>query len=216
MEYVAYIIIAFTTIQLLVVLFNYLFKQKLKKTSKSNKLVSVLIPARNEEKNISKLIADLLFQDYTYIEILVFDDQSTDRTPEIVKMQAKNHDNIHLISSQGLPPRWLGKNFACHSLSQQAKGDYLLFLDADVRVKNNVIGQTIYYAEKHKLSLVSVFPKQIMKNNGEYATVPIINYILLTLLPLILVRKVSLPSLAAANGQYMFFDGNDYRNTLPH
>ena len=216
MEYLAYIIITFTVIQLIVSFVNFLFKQKLSKASKSNKLVSVLIPARNEEMNISKILNDLLFQRYKNIEILVFDDQSTDRTAQIVKALAKNHENIQLITSQGLPPGWLGKNFACHSLSQQAKGDYLLFLDADVRIKNNVIGKTIHFTEKHKLSLVSIFPKQIMNNNGEYATVPIMNYILLTLLPLILVLKVSWPSLTAANGQYMFFDGEIYRKTLPH
>ena len=212
----ANIIIAFTVIQLIVSFVNFLFRQKLGKISKSNKLISVLIPARNEEQNISKLITDLLFQDYANIEILVFDDQSTDRTAEIVKAHTKNHDNVHLITSQGLPNGWLGKNYACHSLSQRAKGDNLLFLDADVRIKNNVIGQTLYFAEKYKLSLVSVFPKQIMDNNGEYATVPIMNYILLTLLPLILVRKVGLPSLAAANGQYMFFDAEEYKKILPH
>ncbi len=216
MEYLAYIIITFAVIQLIVSFVNFLFKQKLSKASKNNKLVSVLIPARNEEKNISKILNDLLFQRYKNIEILVFDDQSTDRTASIVKTITKHHENIHLITSHGLPPGWLGKNFACHSLSLQAKGDYLLFLDADVRIKNNVIGQTLHFAEKYKLSLVSVFPKQIMNNNGEYATVPIMNYILLTLLPLILVRKVSWPSLAAANGQYMFFDGDIYRKTFPH
>lgn len=216
MEYVAYIVIAFTSIQLMVAFVNFMFKQKLGKASKSNKLVSVLIPARNEEKNISKIIGDLLFQDYSNIEILVFDDQSTDKTAEIVRAIAKKHDNMQLISSEGLPNGWLGKNYACHSLALRAKGNYLLFVDADVRIKNNVIGQTLHFAEKHKLSLVSVFPKQTMNNNGEYATVPIMNYILLTLLPLILVRKLGLPSLAAANGQYMFFEAETYKETRPH
>lgn len=216
MEYVAYIIIAFTSIQLLVAFTNFLFNQKLGKATKSNKLISVLIPARNEEHNIRNLLHDLMEQEYRNIEVIVFDDQSSDNTGAVVRTIANNHDRIHLISSEGLPDGWLGKNYACHSLSQKAKGDYLLFLDADVRIKNNVIGQTLSFAEKRKLSLVSVFPKQIMKNNGEYSTVPIMNYILLTLLPLILVRKIGLPSLAAANGQYMFFETEKYKKTQPH
>lgn len=122
MEYVAYIVIAFTSIQLMVAFVNFMFKQKLGKASKSNKLVSVLIPARNEEKNISKIIGDLLFQDYSNIEILVFDDQSTDKTAEIVRAIAKKHDNMQLISSEGLPNGWLGKNYACHSLALKTKG----------------------------------------------------------------------------------------------
>lgn len=216
MEYIAYIIIAFTAIQLLVAFANFWFKQKLSKAIKGNKLVSVLIPARNEAHNMRNILYDMMEQDYKNIEVLVFDDQSNDNTAGIVKAIANNHDRIQLISSEGLPNDWLGKNYACHSLSQKAKGDYLLFLDADVRIKNNVIGQTLHFAEKHNLSLTSVFPKQIMRNNGEYATVPIMNYILLSLLPLILVRKIGLPSLAAANGQYMFFEGANYRKTLPH
>ena len=216
MEYVAYIIIAFTSIQLLMAFTNFILNQKLGKATKSNKLISVLIPARNEEHNIRNLLHDLMEQEYSNIEVIVFDDQSNDNTGAVVKAIANNHDRIQLISSEGLPDGWLGKNYACHSLSQKAKGDYLLFLDADVRIKNNVIGQTLSFAEKRKLSLVSVFPKQIMRNNGEYATVPIMNYILLTLLPLILVRKLGLSSLAAANGQYMFFETEKYKKTLPH
>ena len=216
MEYGAYIIIAFTSIQLLVAFTNFLFNQKLGKALKSTKLISVLIPARNEEHNIRNLLHDLMEQEYKNIEVLVFDDQSSDNTGAVVRAIAINHDRIQLISSEGLPSGWFGKNYACHSLSKQAKGDYYLFLDADVRITNNVIGQTLSFAEKHKLSLVSVFPKQIMRNNGEYATVPIMNYILLTLLPLILVRKLGLTSLAAANGQYMFFEANQYKKTLPH
>ena len=216
MEYVAYIVIAFTTIQLIVAFVNFIFTQKLGKASKSNKLVSVLIPARNEEQNISKILHDLLFQEYPNIEILVFDDQSTDKTAEIVRDIAKKHDNVQLISSEGLPDGWLGKNYACHSLAQKANGEFFLFVDADVRIKNNIIGQTLHFAEKHNLSLVSVFPKQVMKGWGEYATVPNMNYILLTLLPLILVRKLGLSSIAAANGQYMFFEAENYKRTLPH
>lgn len=216
MEYIAYLIITFTAIQLLVAIINFIFRQKLGKTSKSNKMVSVLIPARNEAHNIRNILHDLLEQKYKYIEVLVFDDQSTDKTSDIVSAFAKRHDNIHLISSQGLPNGWLGKNYACHTLSQKAKGDYLLFVDADVRIKNNVISQTLHFAENHTLSLVSLFPKQIMNNNGEYATVPIMNYILLSLLPLILVRKVGLSSLAAANGQYMFFEAKNYKKMFPH
>ncbi|MGV8962533.1 MAG: glycosyltransferase [Candidatus Saccharimonadaceae bacterium] len=216
MEYVAFIVIVFTVIQLAVAMVNVIFRQKMKQTTNSNILVSVLIPARNEEHNIRNILHDLLEQEYNNIEVLVFDDQSTDRTAEIVTTFSQRDARIKLISSDGLPSDWLGKNFACHSLSLHARGKYFLFVDADVRIKKNVIGQTIYFAEKHKLNLVSVFPKQIMNTWSEHATVPIMNYILLTLLPLILVRKTSLASLAAANGQYMFFTAADYTNTLPH
>ena len=216
MEYVAYIVIALTAIQVIVALVNLVFNQKMRGSTSKNKMVSVLIPARNEEKNILNILRDLSAQEYHNYEVLVFDDQSTDSTVDIVTLFMETDKKVRLIKSKGLPNGWLGKNHACHSLSMQAKGDYLLFIDADVRIRNNIIGKTVSFAKKKSLNLVSVFPKQIIKTWGEHATVPIMNYILLTLLPLILVRETGLSSIAAANGQYLFFEKKNYMKLLPH
>jgi len=213
----AYIIMAFTVIQLLVALLNLLPGTSLPKSGDlSGELVSVLIPVRNEENNIGNILQDLLNQEYKDIEIIVFDDQSEDKTGEIVKGLSASESRIRLILSEGLPEGWLGKNHACHSLSKYAKGDYLLFLDADVRIKNNTIGKAVAFAKKHELSLISIFPKQVIKTNGEKMTVPNMNYILLSLLPLILVRKSKFTSLSAANGQFMFFRTDVYNKLQPH
>ncbi len=115
---VAYIILVFTIIQLLVSLANLIFETNLPKTEDvSNALVSILIPARNEEKNIGILLNDLLNQDYNNIEIVVFNDQSEDKTAEIVTEYTIRDTRISMISSTGLPEGWLGKNFACNSLA---------------------------------------------------------------------------------------------------
>ena len=218
MIYVAYFIVTFSIIQLLVALTNLLFSKKIKtrNVSSFNGLVSVLIPARNEERNIANLLHDLQNQEYRNIEILVFNDLSTDKTEEIVQRIAKDDSRIRLLNSEGLPNGWLGKNFACHCLSTDAKGDYLLFLDADVRVKGAIILQNITLVEKYSLGLLSIFPKQKMQSLGEYVTVPNMNYILLSLLPLVLVLKSKFASLAAANGQFMLFKKSTYFETLPH
>lgn len=217
MIYLAYFILAFSIIQLAVALTNVLFVPKLKPSgSNFNGLVSILIPARNEEKNIANLLHDLQNQDYQNIDVIVFNDLSSDKTEEIVSNIAKTDKRIQLINSDGLPNGWLGKNFACNSLAMHAKGDYLLFLDADVRVKGGIIKNTIAIAEKHKLGLLSIFPKQKMLSLGELLTVPNMNYILLTLLPLVLVFKSKFASLAAANGQFMLFSKTKYFETLPH
>jgi hypothetical protein len=92
----------------------------------------------------------------------------------------------------------------------------LLFLDADVRIGGDMIAQSISYADEHKLSLISIFPKQVMRSVGEWISVPVMNYILLTLLPLILVRRSPRPSFSAANGQFMFFDASVYKAHQPH
>lgn len=214
---IVYIILAFTAIQFFTVLVNLVFNQKLKyQTIKNNPLVSVLIPARNEEQNISNILNDLQKQSYKNIEIIVFDDKSTDRTAELVNNKINSDNRIQLINSQQLPKSWLGKNWACHNLAQKAKGDFLLFLDADVRIKPDLILKTISYSQKYNLSLLSIFPKQIMNTIGEKLTVPIMHFILTTLLPLILVRKSPFTSHSAANGQFMLFKASEYNKTLPH
>ena len=123
---------------------------------------------------------------------------------------------IKLIESSGLPNGWLGKNYACHEMSKQAKGKYFLFLDADVRLSRNIIINSIAKAEKYKLGLLSIFPLQQMYTIGEKITVPNMNFILLSLLPLILVRKTKYQSLAAANGQFMLFQSDNYKSIYPH
>jgi glycosyltransferase involved in cell wall biosynthesis len=217
MIYLAYFIFVFSFVQMLIAFINLLLKQSFPKTKTNfNSLVSVLIPARNEEKNIARLIYDLQEQDYQNIEIIIFNDLSSDKTAEIVLELSKLDNRIKLINSEGLPDGWLGKNYACHSLSKYAKGDYFLFLDADVRINKDIIINTIAFSEKHMLGLLSVFPYQIMISVGERITVPIMNFILLSLLPLILVRESNFRSLAAANGQFMLFNSAKYLETFPH
>jgi len=217
MIFLAYFVFAFAVIQLLVALANLLFRQKFSGVKANyNGLVSVLIPARNEEKNIANILNDLQNQDYQNIEIIVFNDQSTDKTEEIVAEFSRNDSRIKLINSNGLPEGWLGKNYACYSLSKHAKGDFLLFLDADVRISNDIIINTIGHSIKHNLGLLSIFPKQIMMTLGERIAVPNMNFILLSLLPLILVRKSKYASLSGANGQFMLFNSTNYFDTNPH
>lgn len=212
-----YIILVFTLIQFVTVGVNLIFRQKLKYTDNEfNPLISVLIPARNEEDNIYYIIEDLQNQLYKRIEIIVFDDNSTDKTAQIVSEKIKTDKRITLLQSNDLPNKWLGKNWACHNLAKNAKGDYFLFLDADVRLKQNAIEKTTKFIKKYRLSLMSVFPKQVMKTAGEKLTVPLMHYILLTLLPLILVRISPFKSHSAANGQFMFFQSTIYKKYLPH
>jgi glycosyltransferase involved in cell wall biosynthesis len=196
---------------------NLIFSPVLKKKEISeNPLVSVLIPARNEEKNILHILEDLKNQSYKNIEVIIFNDQSTDGTAKIVKRFTATDARFHLVNSTGLPPGWLGKNNACHQLALQASGEYLLFLDADVRIQAGIIESALAQVKKHKLKLLTIFPKQIMKTRGERMVVPLMNSILLSLLPLMLTRVSRRQSLAAGNGQFMFFEKNTYFDLLPH
>jgi len=217
MFYLVCLIIGFAVVQLVVTLTNLIFRQSWRSTDLVEKpCVSVLIPARNEEGNIGNLLSDLLLQDYPNLEILVFNDQSTDTTANIIDDFSSRHTIIKRFDSIGLPKGWLGKNFACHSLSVQARGRYYLFLDADVRLRPQAITKAVAILQRQKVALLSVFPVQEMRSAGERMTVPVMNFILLSLLPLILVRRSRFATLAAANGQFMMFDAHAYQALLPH
>ena len=94
--------------------------------------VSVLIPARNEELRLRPCLGTLSDSDYPILEILVLDDHSTDGTAQLVNQRAKGDPRIRLLSGQPLPTGWVGKPWACHQLSREAQGEYLLFVDADL------------------------------------------------------------------------------------
>lgn len=207
----AWIALVLLFVKILVSFINWLSNLHLSEKYKGDDVkISVLIPARNEEENLPSLLADITKQDYPNFEVLVYNDHSTDKTPEIIKKFQGEDPRIVTVPSKELPKDWLGKTFACHQLAMHAKGDYMLFLDADVRISNDLLQKAIYFIHKHQLSLLSIFPHQVMKTTGEKLTVPLMNWILLSLLPMILIRKSSRPSLSAANGQFMMFERENY------
>lgn len=222
MDYIACIILAFALLQLLVALVNLLFREHLPPREAKSSLptsaqtLSLLIPARDEEANIGRLLGDLTTISDRIMEIIICDDQSADHTAAIVETFAARDPRIRLIRSGLLPGDWNGKNHACHRLAQEAVGDYLLFLDADVRLGEGVIDRSLQYMQQCRCDLMSIFPAQEMHTLGEKITVPNMQLILLTLLPLPLVRLSKYPSLSAANGQFMLFRGDTYRELEPH
>lgn len=199
-------------------LINLLLNQSLKPINLSNNkpFVSVLIPVRNEEKNIPNLLNSLLLQDYQNIEILVLDDNSTDNTYQVIHDYSIKYNNIVTIKGKPLPDGWLGKNWACHQLSNFAKGDLYMFVDSDVFLKSSAISSLLSYFYKYRLDALSVFPTQIMKSFGEKLVVPLMNWILLSLLPLFLIRKSKFNSFIAANGQLFMFSKEIYRRIGGH
>lgn len=235
MEYITCFILAFALLQLLVALVNLLFRERLPARNAKGEgssvitadikpiaatmphpTLSLLIPARDEEANIGSLLGDLTTLTDWILEIIVCDDQSADRTAAIVEEFGERDTRFRLIRSEGLPDGWSGKNHACHCLAKEAKGDYLLFLDADVRVGEGVLDRSLQYVQRHRCDLMSVFPTQEMQTLGEKITVPNMQIILLTLLPLPLVRLSGFSSLSAANGQYMLFRHDTYKEMQPH
>lgn len=217
-KYISIFILLFSLLQLFISLINWLFRIRLNKEPEYNTetKISILIPARDEEKNIGNLLEDLTNLNQVVLEILVFDDESSDNTAKIVKEYSLKDSRIKLIESNGLEKEWMGKNFACHNLSTISKGDYLLFIDSDVRISNKIIERVLIYAISYNLDLLSVFPNQIMITKGEKISIPNMTFILLSLLALPLVLYSKFSSISAANGQFMLFKADTYKKVQPH
>ncbi|HLC29347.1 MAG TPA: glycosyltransferase family A protein, partial [Dehalococcoidia bacterium] len=103
-------------------------------------LVSVIIPARNEESNIRGCLESVLAQTYRPLEIIVVDDNSTDGTGRILAEMAELHPELSVVQGEPLPPGWVGKNHALTQGVARAHGQWLAFLDADTRMGPEAVG----------------------------------------------------------------------------
>ncbi|MCS7245070.1 MAG: glycosyltransferase [candidate division WOR-3 bacterium] len=131
------IILFYHIVAMIFVIFKFLSIGKLKIRSAKYKRVSILIPARNEEENLPKLLNSLIDLNYENYEVLVYDDLSEDRTYEVAKRF--ENEKIKVIKGNNKPTGWIGKNYALFNLVNYASGDILLFLDADVIIKDKDI-----------------------------------------------------------------------------
>jgi glycosyltransferase involved in cell wall biosynthesis len=130
-------------------------------------LVSIIVPARNEDQDIESSLSAMLALDYDNFEVIAVNDRSTDRTGEIMERMAQN-PRLRVIHHRDLPAGWLGKTHAMLTATNAAKGDWLLFTDADVQFKPDSVRRALVYAEAEQADHVVVFPQMIMKRPGEY------------------------------------------------
>jgi chlorobactene glucosyltransferase len=211
-------IIALLAVVLLVTIFNAVTAPMLKRAPKLRNAprVSVLVPARNEEKNIGACLEGLLAQDYPNLEILILDDNSSDRTFALVQQLAAKDSRVRLLAGAALPAGWLGKNWACHQLSECATGEILIFTDADNRYASPAVTHTVGWMQKYRLSMLSAFCHQITKTLPEKLAVPAVNMLVYSYLPLWLTYYSQAPSLAAANGQWLAFTREAYKRIGGH
>jgi glycosyltransferase involved in cell wall biosynthesis len=196
-----------------VVFFNFFAAPVIKKENyqlRRKPLVSVLIPARNEESNIETCLVHVLNQSYHNTEVLVLDDQSEDRTYAIVAEMQKGHPHLELFRGKDLPGGWNGKNWACHQLSQKARGEIIIFVDADCILAPWTIASALAMMERYGLSLLSSFPTQKLKGVAGLLLVPVMDWLLLSFLPLRMVYLSPHKSFVAANGQFMAFVREQY------
>ncbi len=191
--------------------------------------VSILVPARNEALNIEACVRSLLSQQYPDFRVHVLDDHSTDGTGELVRRLGLDEAHGGLLRGADLPPGWVGKNWACHQLSEVADGDYLLFTDADTSHEPGALLALVSLALERRAVLVSAWPEQITKSLGEQLVVSLLPFLGALAYPFFLLRLLEtypflrawVPrrarrSLGAANGQVILFERAGYHRVGGH
>ena len=166
-------------------------------------LVSVLIPARNEEKNIENCLNSLLNQHYKNFEILVINDNSNDNTREILERISANDTRVKVFEGKPLPDDWYGKPFALHQAVMHAQGEILIFTDADTVHTRGSISWAVTNIQNLKVDMISGYIGQIFLKFGEVITVPLMFFLTGFIIPLFLNRFIKTGLFSAAIGQFI-------------
>lgn len=193
--------------------------------------VSVLVPARNEERRIRDCLASLMAQVPPVREIILLDDRSTDRTAEIARelgFGGEPGSRLRLLHGEELPGGWVGKNWACHQLSRAADpaSAHLLFTDADTIHSPACVRAALAHARSVRADLLSLWPDQITGTWSEKLVIPLGYLLFMAFQPFAILRwlqadpsrvsrwgfsKSRLAGMGVANGQFLLFRREAYR-----
>ena len=156
------------------------YLDKFENTNNTTPKVSIILPARNEEKYLAKCLDTLIDQDYQNYEIVVIDDSSEDATREIIAEYAKKNSKIIHVSANSKPEDWIGKNWACMEGYRQATGELLLFTDADTKHSKQVISLSVSHLLSLKLDALSAIPRLLTFDFLTKVSLPMISTFLHT------------------------------------
>jgi chlorobactene glucosyltransferase len=173
-------------------------------------LISVLVPARDEEANIEACVRSLLAQNYPNFEVVVLDDHSSDDTyPILCRLRDQDHRLRVLIGAE-LPPDWYGKPFACWQLANAAQGEFLLMTDADCVFAPDTLLLAMGARQEQNADVVSLVPDLGGEGFWERLLIPVQYFVIFAFLPTPLIRTTPYPWFAAANGAFLFLSRETY------
>lgn len=178
--------------------------------SRNGPRVSILLPARNEQKNIISCVESLLTQEYADFEVIVLDDQSDDQTSSILRERFGEHPSLTILQGVPPPPGWVGKSWACHQLAQRASGEVLLFTDADTRHHPHMLAHAVAALLEERVDFLSLFVHEEVGSWSERLVIPMIPWSILSFLPLVLAYYTPWAAFSAANGQFLLFRRSAY------
>jgi len=170
--------------------------------------VSAIVPARNEEEVIAACVESLAVQD-AIGEVIVVDDQSTDRTGELVRGLKSRYKKVRLVEAGDLPVGWVGKNHAVWRGAKEAGSEWLLFTDADAVHEKDSAARAMAVAAKNNAAMVSFSPEQMMETWYEKALIPYVYCRLGAHFSFADVNREG-NAAAAANGQFLMIRRDAY------
>lgn len=195
-------------------LINLAVFRRPKSQGQIDQTISVLIPARDEERSIRACLESLVRQRATILEILVLDDHSQDATASIIEAWSRRDPRIKRLAGEDLPDGWTGKAWACQQLARAAKGQVLVFTDADTIHDQECVSSAVGTLLRKNADMISLWPYQKTKTMGEKLVVPFVHILLLLFLPHWMPGKWR--SLGAANGQFIAFRRSAYETIGGH
>ena len=172
-------------------------------------LISICVPARDEQKNIRRCVESLLAQTYPNFEVIVLDDRSTDATPQILADLARRDSHLRVISGSDLPAGWAGKPHALYQAAKSARGEWLCFVDADTFSAPEAVASCYVKAVETKADLFTIMTFQELGTFWEKVLMPLV----LTAMSVgFSPRKVNDPNRrdAVANGQFILIKRSVY------
>jgi chlorobactene glucosyltransferase len=210
MRLLSLIVLAMWGMALARTILNLLLVPKLRaRMPQRTPLLSVIIPARDEEREIGRTVRAMLTQTYPHLEIVVVNDRSTDATPAVLA----SFDDPRLIvvhATEDPPPGWLGKPWALHQGSLRARGALLLFVDADVIYEPDAIAAAVAHMEERDVPMLALFPHMEMRGFWEHVIMPNLGMFAFSMLPVWLTNRTRIPVLAVGGGPGNLVRRDDY------
>jgi len=175
-------------------------------------IVDILVPMRDEERNVAECLTTVLAaKKLENFQVYVLDDHSSDHTADLIKGFP-----VNLLKGAELPDEWLGKNWACSQLAAAGRGEYLVFIDADVRLKPAAIAAAITKMNLLGWDFISPYPKQLAGTFFEKLIQPLLQWSWLASVPLRLAEKFPNRSMTIANGQFFIVKRDAYQKINGH
>jgi chlorobactene glucosyltransferase len=178
-------------------------------------MVSLLVPARDEQESIGPCVESLLAQDYGNFEVVILDDGSQDRTAAV--LAGLRAERLRVLEGKPLPEGWNGKAWACQQLAESAQGELLLFTDADTVFQPQTVRLAVGAMAATRADLLTAITGNEVCTLGEQLTVPFVSWSILSFLPLVVTRLFPRSvAFTAANGKFMLFRRQAYQAVGGH